>query len=193
MAPVRSSLSAAAGSCTGGATSWSGWIATRFNALTEPRQRLSDAADQLAPRHCATSSSRPVQDAVERERRNTVTCTCRLKIPRCQRKIASCGPWRHKNQYRHRHTVKEARQQLGVSVPPRSTGSVKEGGLSVVKIGRRSFVHAEDLDDFLSRCPVRRRRSPSTYWRPGPRRRAATPAMLVDRPAEEFRDLRDQR
>jgi excisionase family DNA binding protein len=28
---------------------------------------------------------------------------------------------------------------------------VKEGELSLVKIGRRSFVHAEEIDDFLKR------------------------------------------
>jgi excisionase family DNA binding protein len=47
--------------------------------------------------------------------------------------------------------VKEARQQLGGISPSTFYALVKEGELSLVKIGRRSFVQAEDLDDFVRR------------------------------------------
>jgi excisionase family DNA binding protein len=52
--------------------------------------------------------------------------------------------------------LKEARQQLGGISPTTFYGLVKERELSLVKIGRRSFVHAEDLDDFLRRNRPRR-------------------------------------
>jgi hypothetical protein len=55
---------------------------------------------------------------------------------------------------RHLMPVKEARHQLGGINPTAFYALVKEGELSLVKIGRRSFVHAEELDDF-----VRRKRS----------------------------------
>ena len=41
--------------------------------------------------------------------------------------------------------------QLGGISPTTFYALVKEGELSLVKIGRRSFVHTEDLDDFLRR------------------------------------------
>jgi excisionase family DNA binding protein len=45
--------------------------------------------------------------------------------------------------------VKEARQHLGGISPTTFYALVKEGELSLVKIGRRSFVRAKELDDFL--------------------------------------------
>jgi hypothetical protein len=47
--------------------------------------------------------------------------------------------------------VKEARQQLGGISPTTFYALVKEGELSLVKIGGRSFVHAEELGDLLWR------------------------------------------
>lgn len=47
--------------------------------------------------------------------------------------------------------VAEARAWLGGISPTTFYALVKEGELSLVKIGRRSFVHAEELDDFLRR------------------------------------------
>jgi hypothetical protein len=44
-----------------------------------------------------------------------------------------------------------ARQQLGGISPTAFYVLVKGGELSLVKIGRRSFVQAEELDDFLRR------------------------------------------
>jgi excisionase family DNA binding protein len=47
--------------------------------------------------------------------------------------------------------VKEARHQLGGIGPTTFYALVKEGELSLVKIGRRAFVQAEELDDFILR------------------------------------------
>jgi len=56
-----------------------------------------------------------------------------------------------KNHMRHLMTVKEARQQLGGISPTTFYALVKEGELSLVKIGRRSFVQSEALADFVRR------------------------------------------
>jgi excisionase family DNA binding protein len=60
-------------------------------------------------------------------------------------------PWCDKKHMRHLLPVTEARHQLGGISPTTFYALVNEGELSLVKIGRRSFVHAEDLDDFLRR------------------------------------------
>jgi len=52
---------------------------------------------------------------------------------------------------RHLMPVKEARHQLGGISPTTFYALVKEGGLSLVKIGRRSFVRAEELEAFIMR------------------------------------------
>ena len=52
------------------------------------------------------------------------------------------------------HAAKEAREQLGGISPTTFYALVKEGELSLVKIGRRSFVQAEELDDFLRRSDM---------------------------------------
>jgi excisionase family DNA binding protein len=52
---------------------------------------------------------------------------------------------------RHLMPVKEARYQLGGISPSTFYGLVNKGELSLVKIGSRSFVQAEELDDFLRR------------------------------------------
>jgi len=52
---------------------------------------------------------------------------------------------------RHLIPVKEACQQLGGISRTMFYALVKEGELSLVKIGSRSFVQAEDLDDFVRR------------------------------------------
>ena len=48
-------------------------------------------------------------------------------------------------------SVSEARAWLGGISPTTFYALVQKGELSLVKIGRRSFVQAEELDDFLSR------------------------------------------
>ena len=55
------------------------------------------------------------------------------------------------NTPRHLMPVKEARHQLGGISHSTFYALVKEGELSLVKIGRRSFVLAEGLDEFLRR------------------------------------------
>jgi excisionase family DNA binding protein len=60
-------------------------------------------------------------------------------------------PWCHKKHMRHLMPVAEARQQLGGISHSTFYALVKHGELSVVKIGRRSFVYAEELEDFLRR------------------------------------------
>ena len=52
---------------------------------------------------------------------------------------------------RHLLPVKEARHQLGGISPTTFYALIKDGELSLVMIGRRSFVQAEDLDDFVRR------------------------------------------
>jgi excisionase family DNA binding protein len=53
--------------------------------------------------------------------------------------------------YGHIMTVKEARQHLGGISSITFYALVKKGELSLVKIGRRSFVDWEELDDFVRR------------------------------------------
>jgi excisionase family DNA binding protein len=60
-------------------------------------------------------------------------------------------PWCNKKHMRHLTPVKEARQQLGGISRTTFYALVKDGELSLVKIGCRSFVQAEELDDFLTR------------------------------------------
>jgi hypothetical protein len=48
-------------------------------------------------------------------------------------------------------SVAEARHQLGGISPTTFYGLVNEGELSLVKIGSRSFVQPEELDDFVRR------------------------------------------
>jgi excisionase family DNA binding protein len=55
---------------------------------------------------------------------------------------------------RHLMPVNEARHQLGGISPTTFYALVKEGELSLIKIGRRSFVQAEDLDDFIIRSDM---------------------------------------
>jgi excisionase family DNA binding protein len=52
---------------------------------------------------------------------------------------------------RHLMPVKEARHHLGGISTSTFYALVKEGELSLVKIGSRSFVQAGELDDFVRR------------------------------------------
>lgn len=52
---------------------------------------------------------------------------------------------------RHLIPLNEARRQLGGISRSTFYALVKEGELSLVKIGSRSFIQAEDLDDFVRR------------------------------------------
>lgn len=109
---------------------------------------VSDAAERLA-QAVRDLVNEAVQEAVGRERPAPpdplVECP---KVP--EEEFDRC-PWLHKQHMRHLMPVKEARHQLGGISPTTFYALVKEGDLSLVKIGSRSFVHAEDLDNFLRR------------------------------------------
>ena len=62
------------------------------------------------------------------------------------------------------HTGQGAWQQLGGISPTTFYALVKEGELSLVKIGRRSFVHSEELDDLLRSGMIRK--TPSSQVEP---------------------------
>ena len=115
---------------------------------------MSDAAERLA-QALRDLIDEAVQAAVERDRPAPPPAPA-AENPKVPKEDCELCPWCHKKHMRHLMTVKEARQQLGGISPTTFYGLVKEGELSVVKIGRRSFVHAEDLDDFLRRNRPRR-------------------------------------
>jgi excisionase family DNA binding protein len=110
---------------------------------------MSDAAERLA-QALRDLIHEAVQAAVERDRPTPppVPVAENPKVP--QEDFGLC-PWCDMKHMRHLMPVKEARKQLGGISPTTFYALVKEGELSLVKIGRRSFVHAEDLDDFLRR------------------------------------------
>jgi excisionase family DNA binding protein len=110
---------------------------------------MSDAADQLA-QALRDLVKEAVRAAVERERPTPPPARVveRSRVP--DEEFDLC-PWCNKRHMRHLMPVKEARQQLGGISNSTFYALVKEGELSLVKIGRRSFVHAEELDDFLRR------------------------------------------
>jgi excisionase family DNA binding protein len=109
---------------------------------------MSDAADQLA-QALRDLIAETVQAAIERERPTPPTAPVgeRPEVP----KDSDRCPWCNRTKTRHLMPVKEACQQLGGISRTMFYALVKEGKLSLVKIGSRSFVQAEDLDDFLRR------------------------------------------
>jgi excisionase family DNA binding protein len=110
---------------------------------------MSDAADRLAQAlHDLIKEA--VQTAVERDRPRPPPARVieRPKVP--DGEFDPC-PWCNKKHMRHLMPVKEARHQLGGISRSTFYALVKEGELSLVKIGRRSFVQPEDLNDFVRR------------------------------------------
>ncbi len=107
---------------------------------------MNDAAERLA-QAIRDLINEAIQAAVERVTPPPDRVVERPKVPedfdRC--------PWCSKKHMRHLMPIKEVRQQLGGISPTTFYALVKGGELSLVKIGRRSFVQAEDLDDFLRR------------------------------------------
>ncbi len=110
---------------------------------------MSDAADQLA-QALRNVINEAVQAAVERERASPPPARV-VERPTVSDEEFDVCPWCNKKHMRHLMPVEEARYQLGGISPSTFYALVKEGELSLVKIGRRSFVHAEELDDFLRR------------------------------------------
>ena len=110
---------------------------------------MSDAVDRLAQALCDLINE-AVQAAVERERATPPPARV-VERPKVPDEDFDLCPWCNKKHMRHLMPVKEARKQLGGISPTTFYALVKEGELSLVKIGRRSFVQAEELDDFVRR------------------------------------------
>ena len=110
---------------------------------------MSDAADRLA-QALRDLINEAVQAAVERERPTPPPARV-VERPKVREEDFDACPWCNQKHMRHLMPVIEARQQLGGISPTTFYALAKEGELSLVKIGRRSFVHAEELDDFLRR------------------------------------------
>lgn len=110
---------------------------------------MSDAADRLA-QALRDLIREAVQAAVERER-PTPPPPRVIERHRMQDEEFDQRAWCNTEPMRRLMPVKEARQQLGGISHSTFYALVKRGELSLVKIGRRSFVHAEELDDFLGR------------------------------------------
>jgi hypothetical protein len=110
---------------------------------------MSDAAERLA-QALRDLINEAVQAAVEREP-PTPPPTRVVEHPKVPEEDFELCPWCRKKHMRHLLPVTEARQQLGGISPTTFYGLVKEGELSLVKIGSRSFVQAVDIDDFIRR------------------------------------------
>lgn len=119
---------------------------------------MSDAVDRLADA-LRDLINEAVQEAVARQPIPRGTQTIRGQRPgdpvdeetrrEYEKKFGEPAPkfWGE----RRLISVAEARQQLGGISPTTFYALVKEGELSLIKIGRRSFIQAEDLDDFIRR------------------------------------------
>ena len=110
---------------------------------------MSDPVDRLAQalRDLITHA---VQEAIERERPIPPPAQV-VERPTVPEQDFDLCSWCHTKHMRHLMPINEARQQLGGISPTTFYALVNEGELSLVKIGRRSFVQAEDLDDFIRR------------------------------------------
>ena len=111
---------------------------------------MSDAPERLA-QALRDLINEAVQEAVERERPTPSPPVRMIERPGGPEEDFDLCRWCHKKHTRHLLPVTEARQQLGGISPTTFYALFKEGELSLVKIGRRSFIQAEDLDDFLRR------------------------------------------
>jgi excisionase family DNA binding protein len=111
---------------------------------------MSDAADRLA-QAIRDVINEAVRAAAVRQERPTPAPARAVERPEIPQDDFLLCPWRNKKHMRHLLPVKEARHQLGGISPTTFYALVKDGELSLIKIGRRSFVQAEDLDDFVRR------------------------------------------
>jgi predicted DNA-binding transcriptional regulator AlpA len=110
---------------------------------------MSDAVDRLA-QALRDLINEVVQGAVERER-TTPPAARGVERPQTADEEFDMCPSSDKKHTRRLMPVKEARYQLGGISPSTFYGLVNKGELSLVKIGSRSFVQAEELDDFVKR------------------------------------------
>lgn len=111
---------------------------------------MSDAVDRLA-QALRDLVNEAVQAAVDRDRPTPPPARVRERPEDVSAEDFELCPWCNKKHMRHLMPVTEARHQLGGISPTTFYALVKEGELSLIKIGRRSFVQAEELDDFLRR------------------------------------------
>jgi Helix-turn-helix domain len=116
---------------------------------------MSDAADRLA-QAIRDVINDAVQAAVEPQRPTPLPARVAERPKVAEEDLDPCQQC-SKRQMRLLLPVNEARHQLGGISPTTFYGLVKDGELSLVKIGRRSFVQAEELDDFI----LRKRYDPS--------------------------------
>src|ERR1700745_3019239 len=113
---------------------------------------MSDAADRLAQalRDVVNEAVRDVINeavrvAAVRQERPTPAPPRAAERPEIPQDDFLLCPWCNKKHMRNLMPVKEARHQLGGIGPTTFYALVKEGELSLVKLGRRSFVEAEEL------------------------------------------------
>ena len=106
---------------------------------------MSDAADRLA-QAIRDVINEAVRAAAVRQERPTPAPARAVERPEIPQDDFLLCPWCNRKHMRHLLPVKEARHQLGGISPTTFYALVKDGELSLVKIGRRSFVQAEDLD-----------------------------------------------
>lgn len=119
---------------------------------------MSDAADRLA-QALRDLIKEAVQEAVSRQRAPAATRPVRGETPgdpvdeeiRREYEMRFGEPAPKVWGERRLISVREARDWLGGISPTTFYALVKEGELSLIKIGRRSFVQAQELDDFLRR------------------------------------------
>jgi excisionase family DNA binding protein len=119
---------------------------------------MSDAAERLA-QALRDLIDEAVQAAVQRDRPAPPPAPVAENTKVSKEDFELC-PWCDKKHMRHLMPVTEAGHQLGGISPTTFYALVNKGELSLVKIGSRSFVHAEDLDDFLRVKRTNRRLAP---------------------------------
>ncbi|MGB8387839.1 helix-turn-helix domain-containing protein [Mycobacterium sp.] len=109
---------------------------------------MSDAVDRLAqaPHDLINEAA---QAAIEQQRPTPPARV--VERPNVSKEDFALCPWCNKKHMRHLTPVNDARQQLDDISRTTFYALVKAGELSLVKIGRRLFIQAEELDDSLRR------------------------------------------
>ena len=110
---------------------------------------MSDSADRLA-QALRDLIHEAVQDVVRRERPAALPARV-VKRPNVPEEDSELSPSCRSKNMHYLIPATEARQQLGGISRSTFYALVKEGEVSLVKIGSRSFVQPEALDDFVKR------------------------------------------
>ena len=116
----------------------------------KPSWSIFNCRELISFRLPLTVINEAVQAAVERERA-TPPHAPGVGRPNMPDEEFDVCQWCNKRHMRHLMPVKEARYQFGSISPSTFYALVKQGELSLVKIGSRPFVQAEELDEFLRR------------------------------------------